>query len=920
MKPRIAARTAAFVGAVLLCAGSAAANNGTGLDAQENVFGATNIQAVTGHGRLTVGISRDGDVTVLSWPNPSYSDQLGYISSNALDARDKPRFGALEGAGVFLGLACTKSDGSEVVTWLRNRGTWDIRQDYGPSDGPNPHTTHTSTSLGLRVLVVDAIAPLTDTLVRDVEVEVLDGSPVESCGLLSYANLSPLPPNARVPELPLVDWLFDGRNDFAAVWDESEDAVLHFHPEDDRVHEELTDLVLGPSMDFGVVGDALKEETISDAEIQALAQQVSAEYANGSYAMISTEPPPSEHQVGFDATPFCDAIDELSANIQKLPDIFEGFTLPVDSWTLELFECWRTGAELVDDKGWDYPAADAWLDCQDGQLAGHGAAAGEVSTALKTELDLASGTGTASLIIGFGPDVTSAREALQAGRTGAVVEDAEEALDTWLEPLRIPGGEGSEPWQVARRTLINLRVGTCADSGAVVASIARQPPYALDWPRDGAFFNIVLDASGQHDLVAKRSQLYAEWQRSEPVEPTMFVDPDPPEDPDTGESDEYPADAWEMNYFADGMTGGTFRFEIDTTGFAVWTQVAHAGWSDEPATYLAAQWPSIQRGANLLARWRDASTGLHAPAQEDDAAPAAQTLHGAVAVFGALDMAARAARLLGHEDHALNWDWRANELRDAMETHFYDDSVDAFLMDESGRVPLMASGLSDTGPGAWLVWPMTMYDFDDPIIEDQLHYDRGVIAPVVDLEIPGGLYVMKNTVSLGVAAREPFASYVQSLPAKLASQATPETQHFGEVMVVTGTGSNRAADQRVSTPHLWEGALYYLTVLAAEDPGALQDYEDVLPPSTFHEPPVYPDAGAPDAGADAAPDAAEIPDGGPDAPDARDDGSADSGSASDDGGGCGCVIPASPGGRHAGWVVALILSLASLRRTRRSDS
>ena len=837
-------------GLLLLSSAVAGAQNATGIDAQENVFGATNINAVTGNGRLTLGISRDGDVSVLSWPNPSYTDQLGYITSNALDARDQPRFGALEGAGSFFGLSCTTVDSGHFVTWLRDRAVWEIAQNYGPSDGPNPHTMYTSTSLGLRVLVIDAIAPLSNTLVRDVEVEVLPGSSVVSCALLSYANLSPLPPNARVPELPLVDWLFDGRNDFAAIWDDENHAVLHFHPNDQRVHKTLMDLLTGPSVDFGLIGDVLKQETITEEEIKQLVVQLPDLYSDGSWAMISTEPFPTQYQVGFDHTPFCALIEELSANIQAMPDTFEGFTLPVSSWVMNLFECWRTGPELVAHKGWIYPAEDPWADVQDGDLSGHGLAAGEVAAALKTDLEIIDGVGKASLIIGFGADAISAREALEAGRGGNVAQDAEDALEAWISPLRIPGQPGSRAWQVARRFLIDLRVGTCSDSGAVVASIARQPPYALDWPRDGAFFNIVFDVSGQNDLVAKRAELYASWQRSDPVEPTMFVNPDPPEDPDTGEADTYPADAWEMNYFADGMVGGTFRFEIDTTAFAVWALVAHAGWADDPLNYLAAQWPNIRRGTNLLARWRDADTGLHAPAQEDDAPDPAQTLHGAVTVFGALDIAARSARLLDRHEHASVWEERAQELRAAMEAHFYEEDAKALVMGESGRLPIMASGLSDTGPGSWSLWPMTMYDRDDPRVEDQITHDWGVIEAVVNLAPPGGLYFMKTTLSMAVTALDAFGSQVQSLPEKLALQATPDTLHFGEVMVVIEEGDDQRAQQRVSTPHLWEGALYYLTALAVEDPAALQEYEEVLPESLFHEKPKYPDGGIYDAGVD----------------------------------------------------------------------
>ena len=80
----------------LLLAWPAAARADRRIDAIEHIFGATNVNAICGHGRISVGVSADGDVTVLTWPSPSYSDQLGYVSSNAYDARSRPRLGASE--------------------------------------------------------------------------------------------------------------------------------------------------------------------------------------------------------------------------------------------------------------------------------------------------------------------------------------------------------------------------------------------------------------------------------------------------------------------------------------------------------------------------------------------------------------------------------------------------------------------------------------------------------------------------------------------------------------------------------------------------------------------------------------------------------------------------------------------------------
>jgi hypothetical protein len=233
----------------------------------------------------------------------------------------------------------------------------------------------------------------------------------------------------------------------------------------------------------------------------------------------------------------------------------------------------------------------------------------------------------------------------------------------------------------------------------------------------------------------------------------------------------------------------------------------------------------------LLARWRDADTGLHAPAQEDDSASHSQTLHGAIAVFGTLDIAARAARLLGEGADAEGWEARARELRGAIQAHCYDAQEQVFFMTESDRLPIQASGMVPIGPTAWLVWPFTMFPFSDEQIQRQLERDWGIVEPVVSLETPGGLYFMKTTISLALAGDARFSDTVETLPATLAGQATPATNHFGEVMVVVDDGDGERPDQRVSTPHLWEGALFYLTAMAAEDPGALTRYDKVLPAS-----------------------------------------------------------------------------------------
>src|SRR5262249_42376343 len=130
------------------------------LDYIEKIFGATNVNAVAGHGALTAGFSADGDLTVLSWPSPGLDDHLGSLPSNAPDARARPHFGAPDGMGSYLGLLV----GGRVV-WLRDLPH---AQRYSKPDAPVPVTTFTGE--GFTVTVTDVVAPDADTLTRHVRV------------------------------------------------------------------------------------------------------------------------------------------------------------------------------------------------------------------------------------------------------------------------------------------------------------------------------------------------------------------------------------------------------------------------------------------------------------------------------------------------------------------------------------------------------------------------------------------------------------------------------------------------------------------------------------------------------------------------------------------------------------------------------
>jgi hypothetical protein len=173
-------------------------------DPYELQFGATNVNAALGSGRLTATVSRCGELTSLKWPGPSYYNQLSYLTTNAPDARALPHLGALDSSGAFVGIAW-ESRQDRGFSWTRD-DDWTRTQHYDGDSSNVLVTEAVHTALGLRVTARTLILPDRNVLVLDHRVE-------------------------RMPYFPVADFALPHAADFAVVYDAKQRALLHFVPE-----------------------------------------------------------------------------------------------------------------------------------------------------------------------------------------------------------------------------------------------------------------------------------------------------------------------------------------------------------------------------------------------------------------------------------------------------------------------------------------------------------------------------------------------------------------------------------------------------------------------------------------------------------------------------------------------------------------
>lgn len=699
-------------------------------------FGPTDINAQSGNQQLTVALNREGTVTVLRWPRPSFFNHVKYHTTR----RDDPRFGAHPNEGAFLGLRVRTDEGTET-TWLRD---WGTTQWYDSEGSDTVVTEHRSGTFGLTVRVTDTVAADDDVLLRAVSVHRDTGSPVTDASLLAFAHFHL--GVSKKPKNPVHD--------------------LRRHP-GDRTHARYR-----PDVDAVVATKRGVDESTGERRRVAVA--------------MGFDRPSDGHQVGADA--FAHGYDEHAT------------------------------------------ARDAYESASAGEFAGNDAHSGKPTAVLTTPLSFGDDdTATATVVFA----AATAREAVstrvEQARTldPADVAAAKAAwFDSLLGDAPMPATDDPVVGAVAKRALVTLVTNYDPVSGAIVASIATQSPYAQDWPRDGAFCNHVLNFVGLHEWVDKRNRWYAALQRTD--ERRIF-----------GHA-LLPRGNWTMNYYADGVAGGPIPWEIDQTGLTVWTLWDHyRATGDEH--YLREVYPAIKRAADFLAGYRDAATGLHRAAHEDDNIVPSRTIHGASTVWLALNSAFKAARVLDAVEDAARYRRRRDELQAAIDAHLWDPESEAYnsgksLLDrvlEHHRAPDVFRALPilpGTGGNTTLAWPAEFATADHPRMRGHLDHVWDVVAPSFDEPAAGsrrfGMYESKALIALATGWRgdaERMGRVRDGVEWIAHHHATPDTHVLGEAWIRDGDSVVTA----VSQPHTFTQLLFYYASVLAFPPADAAGASDI---------------------------------------------------------------------------------------------
>jgi len=423
-------------------------------------------------------------------------------------------------------------------------------------------------------------------------------------------------------------------------------------------------------------------------------------------------------------------------------------------------------------------AQSAYADAQDGVLSGSDTADGQVDAALVTPLQFDDRQLTqATFFVVFAEQADAARKQAQSLRsvdaTSLLMETVTRHRE-WLGQACLPDTDDEDVLAVVKRALLLNAVVRDESSGALGCSVATQPPYALDWSRDGTYMNVMLDMAGYTDWVGVHNLFYAQTQRQ-------------------------PLGNWDMCVYGDGTPGGPLFLELDTMGLTAWTLWDHYRYltGDDAALYLDEVYPAIQRTADFFVWWRDPRTGLPLPAFESDFPMPASTLLSASMAWLALRVAQSAGEIQGEVSAKLQaWSDRQMELNEAIYEYYFDSQQQVFL--------------ADAYTLAYMIYPVEFLPADDQRMQNTAEAIYQWLLPILHGETDGGSYLGLITIALARAWEgdaEKMARLDEAMDFLVHAIPTPGTHHYGECFVNLGD----RFETRTGIPHPMTAALTYIT-------------------------------------------------------------------------------------------------------------
>ncbi len=315
-----------------------------------------------------------------------------------------------------------------------------------------------------------------------------------------------------------------------------------------------------------------------------------------------------------------------------------------------------------------------WRDAEDGQLSGHPIEQGSVDSTVGIHSIIEPGQEavvTLWLCVGKSlEDVIHLQEKVVDDTPERLLRNATNYWKSWVNKRRIDFGSlDQKTIELYKRSLLQVRLHADNEGGILAAADAdimafNRDTYTYVWPRDGAFICAALDRAGYGEVSHRFFEFCI---RAQTPDGYMLHKYNP--DGSVGSS----WHAWYKN--------GEPQLPIqeDETALVLYAMQKHFE-QDQDFEFLQRLYESFgKKAAEFLCAFREESTGLPLPSYDPWEEQRGIFTYTVSTVIAGLHAAAQMAQMLGHHRHSEHYQTVADEMKQALHFHLYDEQKQRFL-------------------------------------------------------------------------------------------------------------------------------------------------------------------------------------------------------------------------------------------------
>lgn len=721
----------------------------------ETIGGGTNAVAALGNGSLTAGISPWGEVVYHRWPNPSYYDHLRYVTDS------KPLI-----QGLLKVSDARYADDAPCSDWKR----------YG-----RPYEKHPGTGARAGIRTKGGACHWLDSPVwissRNYET---DESHLLHTSLVSDTNCTD-----EKFSMKIAQWIMPDEDLFVQQFSARGASALLYHATYAPWMKKTSGIDNPDSSKAGFATIYLAEEDL-----------------------IVWFYPQSQK---------IDHPDPLSIRTAAELDEACGSGIFIAMGADKEFAGLQTGADRYGRKASEGAPEGGRTSAEKGTLPGNTFYRGSSDVAVELT---PSPKGYATLYTATASTARDAAVLIQNARAMTPEKLKLKALKSWQKTgkkVHLPDKARKTEKRVALRSVLNLLVGRDPVSGAIVASPARQPFYACDWPRDGAFYDMALDLAGFTGTVTDHLEFYRRTQRTSrcSFNKTWLA---------SFKSPFYSARGhWYANMNTDGSPGffKIIPVEIDETSLMVWDIWRHEQFikKKEREIYRDRFSDTVRLAMEGILEYVDISKGWTKRVMEDDDYIARRTLHGVSSVL---------TGLASGTDIAARWEFDAETIQRWREaTMALHSGIRRRITDPKYIESAGWRGIQ------WSLFPAPIFDgSQDPLMApfvEKLKNDMDRKA----IRREGGVGYLGEqlfTFAMATAGSKDYKKFNHDILKTLTSEVPVKgTDAFGELGLWVEMDGERFIQSRTSIPHLWNGITVYLSLIALYEPERISPLRPPLP-------------------------------------------------------------------------------------------